>query len=93
MLIVLLSRTQCLFPLARPCLHGCFFVSPLPFPRGRYVDAVKKAAEANAAAAEVGAVDQEVVRRGAIVQLADSGIGDEEVRWGLLGAAVFLCCC
>ncbi len=56
------------------------------FPRGRYVDAVKKAAEANAAAAEVGAVDQEVVRRGAIVQLADSGIGDEEVRgacWAL----------
>ncbi len=49
----------------------------------RYVDAVKKAAEANMAAAEVGAVDQEIVRRGAVVQLPDSGIGDEEVRFVL----------
>lgn len=46
----------------------------------RYVDAVKKAAEANAAAAELGAVDQEVVRRGAVVQLAEAGIGDEEMH-------------
>jgi hypothetical protein len=46
----------------------------------RYVDAVKKIAEANAAAAEAGAVDQDVVRRGAVVQLPDSGIGDEEMH-------------
>ncbi len=45
----------------------------------RYVDAVKKTAEANAAAADAGAIDQEIVRRGAVVQLPESGIGDEEV--------------
>ena len=46
----------------------------------RYVDCVKRVAEANAAAAQVGAVDQDTLARGAVVQLADSGIGDEEVR-------------